>query len=145
MDIVNEINNFYYHMALYELQIMNGNDYYNGLSYNSLLYINVISQMKDCTVSKIADTLKVTKSAVTLKLNELLKKDLIIKIQSKKDRRIFYIKLSKQVEDVIGIYDSIFQKIELDLQKKYSKEQLNLFAEILHTISGYEWRKIKNE
>ena len=36
MDLVKEINDFYYHMALYELQVMNGNDYYNGLSYNSL-------------------------------------------------------------------------------------------------------------
>ena len=47
MDLVKEINDFYYHMALYELQVMNGNDYYNGLSYNSLLYINVMEQMED--------------------------------------------------------------------------------------------------
>ena len=57
MDLVKEINDFYYHMALYELQVMNGNDYYNGLSYNSLLYINVMEQMEECTVSKMADVL----------------------------------------------------------------------------------------
>ena len=55
MDIVKGVNDFYYHMSLYELQVMNGNDYYNGLSYNSILYINVMEQMKECTVSKIAD------------------------------------------------------------------------------------------
>ena len=33
MDLVKEINDFYYHMALYELQVMNGNDYYNAQCY----------------------------------------------------------------------------------------------------------------
>lgn len=70
MDIVKGVNDFYYHMSLYELQVMNGNDYYNGLSYNSILYINVMEQMKECTVSKIADALKITKSAVTLKKSD---------------------------------------------------------------------------
>lgn len=84
MGIVKEINNFYYHMALYELQVMNGNDYYNGLSYNSLLYINVIEQMKECTVSKMAAVLKITKSAVILKINELVKQGVVVKSRAKK-------------------------------------------------------------
>ncbi|MCA5960202.1 MarR family transcriptional regulator [Blautia sp. RD014234] len=84
MDLVKEINDFYYHMALYELQVMNGNDYYNGLSYNSLLYINVMEQMEECTVSKMADVLKITKSAVTLKINELVKQGVVVKNRAKK-------------------------------------------------------------
>lgn len=84
MDIVKGVNDFYYHMSLYELQVMNGNDYYNGLSYNSILYINVMEQMKECTVSKIADALKITKSAVTLKINELVKQGVVIKKTERK-------------------------------------------------------------
>lgn len=84
MDLVKEINDFYYHMALYELQVMNGNDYYNGLSYNSLLYINVMEQMEECTVSKMADVLKITKSAVTLKINELVKQGVVVKKTERK-------------------------------------------------------------
>ena len=47
MTITDKMNSFYYHMSLYELQMMNGSDYFNGLSYNSLLYINVIEQLED--------------------------------------------------------------------------------------------------
>ena len=54
MKLTSKLNDFYYHMSLYELQIMNGGDFFKGLSYNSLLYINVIEQMKDCTASRIA-------------------------------------------------------------------------------------------
>lgn len=145
MGITNEINDFYYHMALYELQVMNGDDLYDGLSYNSILYLNVISQMQDCTVSKIADALKITKSAVTLKVNELVKQGAVVKTQSREDRRVYDIKINSRLEKIFCIYDQVFEKIELDLGKKYSKEQLETFREILHTISGYEWRHIKNE
>ena len=42
LSVVDEINHFYYRMALHELQMMNGSDAFSGLSYNSLLYLNVI-------------------------------------------------------------------------------------------------------
>lgn len=145
MSILNEINYFYYRMSMYELQMMNEADYYNGLSYNSLLYINVIEQMKDCTVSKLAETLNITKSAVTLKLNELVKQGTVIKVQSESDKRVFYIKLSPEMENTTGIYNELFEKIEKKLSKKYTKQQLELFEDILHTISGYEWSALKNE
>ena len=105
MDLVKEINDFYYHMALYELQVMNGNDYYNGLSYNSLLYINVMEQMEECTVSKMADVLKITKSAVTLKINELVKQGVVVKKQSEKDKRVYFLELSPHMEQIVGVYD----------------------------------------
>lgn len=145
MNVTNEINYFYYRMSLHELQIMNENDYYKGLSYNSLLYINVIEQMENCTASKIAEVLNITKSAVTLKLNELVKQGAVIKTQSEEDRRVFFIKLSPHMQKVMSIYDEIFEKIEKNLYKNYSKEQLDLFGEILHTISNYEWKQIKTE
>lgn len=143
MRIVKAVNDFYYHMALYELQIMNEDNFYYGLSYNSLLYLNVIEQMKDCTVSKLAEALHVTKSAVTLKINELVKIGAVEKKQSDADKRVFYLRLSPHMADTCSIYDKIFEKIEQKLEKQYTKEQLEEFAQILHTISGYEWREIE--
>lgn len=136
MDIVKGVNDFYYHMSLYELQVMNGNDYYNGLSYNSILYINVMEQMEECTVSKIADALKI---------NELVKQGVVIKKQSEKDKRVYYLELSPHMEQVLGIYDQVFYKIERELKEKYSQEQLDTFGEVLKTICGYEWRNMQDD
>ena len=144
MDLTEKINHFYYHMALYELQLMNGRDYYNGLSYNSQLYLNVIEQMKDCTVSRLADALCITKAAVTLKVNELVKQGAVLKEQSPLDRRVYYLRLSPSVKHVTNLYDEIFLKIEEDLRKKYTESELETFGAILQTISDYEWRRITN-
>lgn len=143
--ITKEMNYFYYKMSMHELQMMNDQDTYHGLSYNSLLYINIISLMENCTVSKLAESLHVTKSAVTLKLKELEKAHAIQKVQSEDDKRVFYVRLTPEMEKTIGIYDEVFMKIEKKLHETYTKEQLELFAHILHDISGYEWRKLQNE
>lgn len=145
MTITDKMNSFYYHMSLYELQMMNGSDYFNGLSYNSLLYINVIEQLEDCTVSKLAQALHIIKSAVTIKINELVRQKLVLKEQSSMDKRVYYLKLSPEIANIMGLYDEIFQKVESDLRTKYTEEQLELFGDILQTISGYNWRQLKNE
>ena len=143
--LTDEMNEYYYKMSMYELQMMNEQDYYHGLSYNTILYINVISQVRDCTVSKIADMLHVTKSAVTLKMNELVKAGAVEKVQSETDRRVYYLRLSPRMQESVSIYDKVFDQIEMQLKNKYSAEQLELFHEIIHDISGYEWRNLKNE
>lgn len=145
MGITEKMNGFYYHMSLYELQLMNGSDYFNGLSYNSLLYINVIEQTKNCTVSRLAEMLHITKSAVTIKINELVRQKIVVKEQSTFDKRVFYLKLSPETDELMKNYDRIFQKAEAELRHKYTEEQLDLFGDILDTISGYNWRQLTDE
>ena len=114
MSIVEEINEFYYRMAIYELEMMNGTDYYHGLSYNSLLYLNIIDQMEACTVSKIAEILHITKSAVTVKVNELVKQGLVVKEQSTEDKRVFYLRLNEDMDKIMKNYDHIFERSKKD-------------------------------
>lgn len=59
--------------------------------------------------------------------------------------RVYYLKLSPEIANIMGLYDEIFQKVESDLRTKYTEEQLELFGDILQTISGYNWRQLKNE
>ena len=49
------------------------------------------------------------------------------------------------IEELMKNYDRIFQKAEAELRSKYTEEQLDLFGDILETISGYNWRKLTDE
>ena len=141
MDFVKEIHYLYYRLSLHELHMMNGDDYYNGLSYNSLLYLSVISQMETCTVSTLADAFRITKSGVTIKINELVKKGAIVKTQSTEDKRVFYLSLSPQINETFQIYYNIFGKIEQKIKEKYTKQELEQFSRILRDISDYDWEE----
>lgn len=82
---------------------------------------------------------------MTLKINELVKQGVVIKKQSEKDKRVYYLELSPHMEQVLGIYDQVFYKIERELKEKYSQEQLDTFGEVLKTICGYEWRNMQDD
>lgn len=142
MSFFKDLNYFYYKMSLYELQMANENNPYYNLSYNTLLYLNIISQTKECTITKIAEMLNITKSAVTIKVNELVKQNIITKIQNEKDKRIFYLSVTPEIKKTLNFYDNISKKIEMKLKEKYSKEEMEIFSKILHTISEYEWRNL---
>lgn len=145
MDLLGEMNYFYYRSSMYELRLMSENEYYNGLSYNSMMYLNVIEQMRHCTVSKLAGALKVTRSAATLKVNELVRQGAVVKTQSEDDKRVFYLRLSPGMERTVGVYTRIFKNMEGALLQKYTPEEMALFAKILHDISEQEWEKWNHE
>lgn len=145
MDFLKEINHFYYQMSLKELQLMNESDYFHGLSYNSLLYLNIIAEWENCTVSTLADLLNITKSAVTIKVNELVKQGFLVKTQSSTDKRKFHLKLSDHTNEIFYNYDTIFNAIDADMKAIYSPEQIDLFCQMLHTVSSLDWRKKYDE
>lgn len=142
MDIVREINEFYCRMAIQELRTCGEGAPYLKLSYNSILYLNVINLTENCTVSRLAEALRVSKPAATLKINELVKRGLVEKERSRTDKRVFYLRLSPEMEEIFHLYDEVFGKIEKELRQKYSEEQLELFGDILHTISAHDWRSL---
>lgn len=143
--ILKEMLRFYYRMALNELRAMNAGDSFQGLSYNSMLYLNVISMMDECTASRLAKALHVSKPGVTAKINELVKIGAVVKRQSDDDKRVFYLHLSPRMEKSLHIYDAVFAGIEEELRLHYSSDQLGLFCEILSAISAYDWRNAGNE
>ena len=90
MSLQKTLNQFYYGMTINELQLMNEKFQSLNITYNSLLYLDIISFTEKCTITLLAQTLHISKSAVTLKVNELVKLGLINKQQSTQDGFIIY-------------------------------------------------------
>ncbi|MDR0597567.1 MAG: MarR family transcriptional regulator, partial [Treponema sp.] len=89
MNFIETMNYFFYRSSLDELRWMQKEDHSFGLSYHSLLYLNVIAGAPDCTVSRLADMLGITTPGITEKVNGLVRKGLVEKTQSREDRRVF--------------------------------------------------------
>ena len=88
MDLRKSLDKFYYSTALCDLRLMNKQFVDENITYNSLLYLELIFTMNGkCTASQIADLLHISKPAVTLKINELIRKGLVTKEPDPKDRR----------------------------------------------------------
>lgn len=137
MNPAKAIDRLYYNIILNELRMMNESRLYDNITYNSLLYLDLISYTKNCTVSFLANALHVAKSSVTLKVNELIKQGLVEKEQSDKDRRVFYLTVRPEILEEFQNLDRAANYALEQVQKQYSTEEIDHFCEMLDTFSNY--------
>ncbi|MCK9235541.1 MAG: winged helix DNA-binding protein [Acholeplasmataceae bacterium] len=94
-------------------------------------------------LTDVAKTLKVTLPAVTHKVNDLVRKKYIEKVQSEKDLRVIYIKLTERGRDYVeAIREDYYRPIE-QLALHLGEEDTQHFLKILDKIG--EIGKIKSQ
>lgn len=124
------IHGFYSDIILNELRLMNKNPSYPTLTYNTFLYLGMIVYKKNCTASYIAETLHVSKSAFTIKVNELIRQGLVQKTQSSSDKRVYYLSLAPEVTKDYW-FEQHLVKAVCAIESNYTDEQVNMFCDML--------------
>lgn len=146
MNLRKALDRFYYSTALCDLRLMNKQFVDENITYNSLLYIELIYTMNgSCTASKLAELLHISKPGVTLKLNELLKQGLITKSPDPHDKRKNYLTVN---EEAIPQY-KVFRRQDSEAIKKiteaYTPEEIGKFCEMLDIISEINFEEINGD
>lgn len=143
MDLRKALDRFYYSSALCDLKLMNKQFVDENITYNSLLYIELIYTMNGtCTASKLAKLLNVSKPGVTMKLNELIRQGLITKTPDVNDRRKNYLTVN---EDAVPQY-KVFRRQDSEAIKRiteaFTEEEIGKFCRMLDTISEINFEEI---
>lgn len=136
MNLRGTVDRFYLDMVINQLRLANFNCYQH-VTYNSLLYLDIIAYTENCTVSYLSSILHVAKSAVTLKVKELEKLGLVEKIQSSEDKRVFYLHVNEMLLKEYEAYDQVLYGALDEIEKKYSVSEINVFCNMLDTINKY--------
>ncbi len=136
MNLKERMDRFYLDMVINELRQANA-DSCQHISYNSMLYLDIIAYRKNCTVSAIADMLHIARSAVTLKVKELERLGLVHKVQSTEDKRIFYLTVDQKVLDEYKAYDRVLYGALDELEARYAPPQLSTLCDMLDTINRH--------
>lgn len=131
MNLKDAINAFYYDMTLNELRRMNSSKVFPTVSYNTLLYLDLIDMTENCTVSKLADILHISKSAVTIKMGELLKQNLVEKRRDETDKRIHCLTVNTAAVEEYRSYEGSLKRAIEKLEREYSKEEIRQFCTVL--------------
>ncbi len=132
------MNKFYHDMAIVELNLQNKEMISNKLTYNSMLYLDIIlAHSGEYTASNIADMLHVSRPSVTQKINELEKMGYITKKQSSSDKRVFYLHFNEReaAEKFIDNYEKLDKKILGKMKEKYSDKDIDKFLNMLSFVS----------
>ena len=140
MNLRDELNSFYYSSALCDLRLMNKKFTNPGITYNSLLYLEIIYSMQGkCTASKLAEMLCVSKPGVTSKLNELIEQGLVTKKPDPCDGRKYFLYVN---EDKVPQYSVYRRQDDLAVQmitEKFSADDIEKFCAMLRIITNINY------
>ena len=137
MGIGEAITKFFHDMGILELRIRNEHPAYAKLSYNSSLYLDIISAHQGkYTPSKLADMLHIARPSVTQKINVLEKAGYVTRKQNPADKReyILYFNVDSFDADTQSIYTKLTKQISESMEQRYSKEEIEKFSEMLSYI-----------
>ena len=137
MGIGEAITKFFHDMGILELRIRNEHPAYAKLSYNSSLYLDIISAHQGkYTPSKLADMLHIARPSVTQKINVLEKAGYVTRKQNPADKRKYflYFNVDSFDADTQSIYTKLTKQISESMEQRYSKEEIEKFSEMLSYI-----------
>lgn len=146
MNLKKALDAFYYSTALCNLRLMNEKFDEEHITYNSLLYLELIFTMNGkCTVSRIADLLNISRPGVTLKVNELIKQGLVTKTPDPDDRRKNYLTVNEEAIPRHKLYRYQGNEALKRITDEYSAEEIGMFCDMLDMISEINFEGLKGE
>lgn len=135
MGIGEAITKFFHDMGILELRIRNEHPAYAKLSYNSSLYLDIISAHQgEYTPSKLADMLHIARPSVTQKINVLEKAGYVTRKQNPADKREYFLYFNADSFDADTQSTKLTNQISESMEQRYSKEEIEKFSEMLSYI-----------
>lgn len=143
MELRKALDAFYYSTALCDLRLMNKQFVDETITYNSLLYLELIYTMEGkCTASQLADMLHVSKPGVTLKINELIRQGLVTKTPDPNDKRKNYLSVNEEAIPRYKVYRHQDNEAIRRITDRYTPEDIHKFCEMLNIISEINYEEI---
>lgn len=105
------------------------------LTNNENFYLDIIFNLKKITLTKFAETAKVTKPAATQIINKFIDKGYVTKKTSEKDKRVCYIELTENIKKYFNDSYQKLNQIYKECMSFLTKEELNEFNTILLKIN----------
>lgn len=135
MTLDKTFSDFHYAFILNDLRRMGKSRLLSRVSYSNLLYLDLIDMIPDCTASKLSEALHVTKPAVTIRVNELMRLGLVKKETNPADGRMQYIRLNNEAVEEYRTFDSMQRHAVEAVRAAHSPEELAAFETVMQTFS----------
>lgn len=105
------------------------------LPYNSVLYLDIIHSSPGITPSELARKLGVTKATVTVTVNRLVSKGLVVRDRSEEDGRVRNLRVSDAISKAYELDDRDMSEISRTMSEMYTPEELAKFCEMIDRVS----------
>ena len=98
---------------------------------NDYYYLYVIDSLGEPNFSAIAEALSLTKPGVTAIVRKLCNMGLVMKCQSKEDKRVYFVSLTKKGKDILNGDRAVYRRVTEEIASLCKTEEEQQFIENL--------------
>ena len=107
-----------------------------SLSATETFAVEVIYALKEPTVSEFAECLQISQPNATYKVNALVKKGYVEKINTLNDKREYHLKVTQKFHDYYAINYSYINTVMQRIREHFTVEEVAQFEKMLSIISN---------
>ena len=119
------IANYLWQQSINNINSILSNEEKKQFNITDYYYLTTIYNMNNPNLGEIAEKLKITKPAISALVKRLTQHELIEKIQSDEDGRIYYIRVTERGRKIIEGDNAVYSQFTGLLSEIISKDQIN--------------------
>jgi MarR family transcriptional regulator, organic hydroperoxide resistance regulator len=100
-----------------------------------LYYIELIDKNEGISVSEISKALDLKKSTISIAINQLIDLNIVTKIQSNTDKRIYFLKLTEKGKNIMKMHKKVHQNTIKKIINILEPEEIENFINIVDKIT----------
>ena len=135
------IANYLWQQSINNINSILSNEEKKQFNITDYYYLTTIYNMNNPNLGEVAEKLKITKPAISALVKRLTKHELIEKIQSDEDGRIYYIRVTERGRKIIEGDNAVYSQFTGLLSEIISKDQLKELDCLLDEIV----KRLKNK
>jgi len=136
------IANYLWQQSINNIDSILSNEEKKQFNITDYYYLTTIYNMDNPNLGEVAEKLKLTKPAISALVKRLIKNELIEKIQSNEDGRIYYLKITEKgikiIEGDNAFYSQFTDLISEIISKNQLKELDCLLDEVVKILRNKE-------
>jgi len=136
LELVESIDKLSELIGKFQTQILSGE--LKGYTLRQLYYIELINKNENISVSELAKMLDVKKSTVSIAINQLINEEIVTKIQSDNDKRVYFLQLTSKGNDIMKKHMQVHKNAIKQILKILDQEEVDSFIKIVDKIAVSE-------
>lgn len=128
------IANYLWQQSITNINSILSNEEKKQFNITDYYYLTMIYNMENPNLGDIAEKLKLTKPAISALVKRLEKNELVNKIKSKEDGRIYYLKVTEKGMKIIAGDNALYEQFSNLISENASKEQVEELNYLLDKI-----------
>lgn len=105
--------------------------------------MEIIYALDKPTVAQFADMANISSPNAAYKINNLVKKGYLKKVQSEEDKREYHLEVTQKYIDYYNISNTYLNTVMCRIEDRFSKEELETMERMLNVISAELMPEIK--